>query len=295
MFLTKKTSKKHSNFWADAFKRLRKNRVANISFYFLVTLTFLSIFLPFVSKYDYKEMNLDFQYNFWNWESLKRGFFLGTDEFGRDILTRICYGGRISLLIAFTTVVIDGVLGVLYGAIAGYFGGKIDTIMLRIMEIIAGIPNLIYVILLMVLMGPSILSIIIAMSISRWMTMAIIVRGEVIKMKEQEFVLASRTLGASAFWILFKHILPNILGQIIVRLTFGIPVAIFYEAFLSFMGIGVPLPQASWGRMVSEGFRQVHIAPHVFIIPSVFISLTILAFNLLGDVLRDVLDPKLRR
>lgn len=290
-----KSSDKAISFWYDAFKRLKKNKVSLVAFYLLVCLVVLSFFAPFITEHNYKEMYMDFQYQFWTWESLEAGFYLGVDDLGRDIFARVAQGGRISLMIALAAVIIEGIIGVFYGGIAGYFGGKIDNVMLRIMEIISAVPNLLYMILLMVVLGPSISTIIIAMGISRWMIMAMIVRSEVLRIKEQEFILASKSLGAKPVWILVKHLIPNAMGQIIVRLTFGIPVAIFYEAFLSFMGIGVPLPMASWGRMISEGFRLFHIAPHVFIIPALFISSTILAFNLIGDALRDALDPKLRR
>lgn len=291
----KKEKKKTISFWADAFKRLKKNKVSLASLYFLIGLSILSIVVPIISPHSYRDMNMNFQYRFLDWESLKAGYYLGTDDFGRDLLVRIAQGGRISLLIALAAVFIEGVMGVLYGSIAGYFGGKVDFFMIRIIEMISAVPNLLYIILLMIIMGPSIYTIILAMGISRWMIMAMIVRSEVIRIKNKEFVMASKSLGAGPFWILVKHLIPNAIGQIIVRLTFGIPVAIFYEAFLSFMGIGVPLPMASWGRMVSEGFRQLHLAPHLFIVPALFISLTILAFNLIGDALRDALDPKLRR
>lgn len=294
-FSRKKSDKKTISFWVDAFNRLKKNRVSLISLYFLIALSVLSIVVPIISTHSYRDMNMDFQYRFLDWESIKAGYYLGTDDFGRDLLVRIAQGGRISLLIAIAAVFIEGIMGVLYGSIAGYFGGKVDFFMIRIIEMISAVPNLLYIILLMIIMGPSIYTIILAMGISRWMIMAMIVRSEVIRIKNQEFVMASKSLGAGPFWILVKHLIPNAIGQIIVRLTFGIPVAIFYEAFLSFMGIGVPLPMASWGRMVSEGFRQLHLAPHLFIVPALFISLTILAFNLIGDALRDALDPKLRR
>ena len=285
---------KSMTYWEDAFRRIRKNKASVAAFVIIVVLLFLCLFGPYFNKFTFREMNHMIG-NMWNWDVIKMGHYFGTDEFGRDFFVRIWQGGRVSFMIALVVVFFEGIIGSLYGGISGYFGGKVDIIMMRIVEILFVIPPMIYIILLMIVMGPGIGTIIIAMSISRWVPMAMIVRGEVLRIKEYEFVMASQALGASSWRLLTKHLLPNTLGLIIVRLTLDIPGAIFTEAFLSFIGIGVPAPHCSWGSLASDGYVQLYSAPYLFLLPAILISVVTLTFNVIGDGLRDALDPKLRK
>jgi oligopeptide transport system permease protein len=282
------------SYWQDAFRRLRKNKPAIAALCFLIVIALLAVFVPLIASRSYSDMIPSLQFRF-DRDIISKGYLLGTDDFGRDLFVRLWSGARISLMIALIVVIIEGLIGALYGGIAGYAGGYVDMVMMRFVEILMAIPSMIYIILFMVIMGPGVHTIIIAMAITRWLDMAMIVRGEVLKLKEQEYVLASRSLGASPLRIVTKHLLPNAMGQIIVRLTLDIPLAIFTEAFLSFIGIGVPAPLASWGRLANEGYVQIMQYPYLFIIPAIMISVTTLAFNILGDGLRDALDPKLRK
>ena len=221
--------------------------------------------------------------------------WFGTDNLGRDLATRVCYGARISLAIGIVASLINLGIGVLYGGISGYFGGRIDSIMMRIVDILYGIPLLLYVILLMVVLKPGLLNVFIALGLVYWLRMARIVRAQVLGLKELEFVLAARVLGASPRRLIFGHLLPNSLGPIIVTLTLSIPEAIFIEAFLSFIGLGVSAPMASWGVLASEGVVTLRSYPFQLLWPAIAISLTMLGFNFLGDGLRDALDPRMRR
>ncbi|WP_077623058.1 oligopeptide ABC transporter permease [Sediminibacillus massiliensis] len=221
-------------------------------------------------------------------------FWFGTDTLGRDLFTRTWDGTRVSLLIAFVAAAIDMLIGVAYGGISGYYGGRVDNVMQRIIEILVGIPNLVVVILMIMVLDPGIIAIIIALTITGWTGMARIVRGQILKLKGQEFVLASRTLGSSNTRILSKHLIPNTLGMIIVNTMFTIPSAIFFEAFLSFIGLGLQAPEASLGTLINEGFKALQINPHIMIFPAIVISLIMIGFNILADGLRDALDPKMR-
>ncbi len=291
---SEKIVKPSMTFWQDVIRRIKMNKIATISFWVIIALLFMAVFGPMMSKYSYREQNLDNQFLFGS-AAWAKGHFFGTDDFGRDLFTRVWEGTRVSLTIALVVVVIQGTFGAIYGGIAGFFGGKIDTIMMRIVEIIMAIPSMIYIILLMVVLGPGVKTIIIALAAVEWTAMALIVRGEVLRLKEQEYVMAAVNLGASPMWIILKHLIPNAMGQIIVRVTMDIPRAIFSEAFLSFLGIGVPAPFASLGSLCLDGYRMLSNGAHLFIIPGFFISLITLAFNLLGDGLRDALDPRLRK
>ncbi len=226
---------------------------------------------------------------------LNKTYILGTDALGRDLLIRVIYGARISLLIALIATLANFVIGVLYGGVSGFAGGKVDLIMMRIVDIISAIPLTLYVILIMVLMGAGLQSIIVALSSVYWVGMARIVRGQVLALKEQEFILAARTTGISTVRILLKHILPNAMGVIVVTATMLIPSAIFLESFLSFIGLGVSAPMASWGTLCSDALEALRSFPYQLFIPAMAICITMFAFNFLGDGLRDVLDPKLRK
>lgn len=227
----------------------------------------------------------------WNWN---RTYLFGTDQLGRDILVRQLYGAQISLTVAFVATLVNFFIGVFYGGIAGYMGGKVDAVMMRIVEVISTIPLTLYVVLLMVVFDSGLLSIIIAIGSVFWVDMARIVRGQILGLKSQDYVAAARTMGASPARILTKHLLPNSIGPIIVTLTMLIPSAIFIESFMSFIGLGVTPPLASWGSLTSEAVETLRAYPHQLFFPATAISLTMFAFNFLGDGLRDALDPKVR-
>lgn len=289
-------------FMQDALRRLVKNRVALLCVVLLTLLILISVAAPLFSPFDYREQH----YSHTNapmgtlcTQEDSAGFghvhIFGMDTLGRDIFTRCWMGGRVSLIIAFSTAIIDFFLGVIYGGISGYFGGTVDIIMMRILEIINGIPYLMIIILLRMVMPGGVLSIIVAYSMVGWIPMARLVRGQVVSLKQQEFVTAAEALGAGASRLIAKHLLPNTLSVVIVRVTLSIPAAIFSEAWLSYMGLGVQLPLCSWGSLAQAGIENFRLYPSQLIIPAVCISLTMLAFNLFGDGLRDAFDPKLRR
>jgi len=221
-------------------------------------------------------------------------YWFGSDNFGRDIWTRTWQGARVSLIIAVAAALIDMIIGMSYGLISGYFGGRTDMIMQRFLEIANGIPRLVIVTLLLLILHPGILTIIFALMLTEWIGMSRIARAEMLKLKEQEFVLASRTLGARPFFIIFKEILPNIIGPIITQVMFSIPTAIFTEAFLSFVGLGIPVPQCSLGSLISDGFNSFTTHPYQIVPPIIIMALLMLSFNLTADGLREALDPKLK-
>jgi oligopeptide transport system permease protein len=278
------------SYWQDVWRRLKENKMAMVGLIVVALITLLAIFGPMLSKYDYYTQNL----NLAN-QPPSGDHWFGTDKFGRDVLVRILYGARISLTVGYAASFLNIIIGVLYGGIAGYFGGKIDEIMMRIVDIIYSIPMTIYVILFMVIFGAGLKSIIIALAVSYWLTMARIVRGQILALKQQEFVLAAKTLGASSFRIILKHLIPNCMGPIIITLMMSVPDAIFTESFLSFIGLGVSAPQASWGTLASEALDGYQLYPSQLFFPALAICITILAFNLLGDGLRDALDPKMKK
>ncbi len=277
-------------YWQDVWRRLKQNKVAMAGMVAVIIITLLAIIGPMLSPYDYYSQNLANA----NQPSSAQHWF-GTDKFGRDELVRVLYGARISLTVGYAASILNIVIGVLYGGIAGYFGGKVDEIMMRIVDVIYSIPMMIYVILFMVIFGAGLKSIIIALAVSYWLTMARIVRGQILSLKQQEFVLAARTLGVSPMKILLKHLIPNCMGPIIITLMMSVPDAIFTESFLSFIGLGVSAPQASWGTLASEALDGYMLYPSQLFYPAIAICLTILAFNLLGDGLRDALDPKMKK
>lgn len=289
-------------FTQDAIRRMMKNKVAMLCIVLILILTAMSIFAPMFSKFDYREQH----YGHTNApmgtvcdESGVPGeghvHIFGTDTLGRDLFVRIWMGGRVSLTIAIVSALIDLVLGSIYGGISGYFGGTVDIIMMRLLEIINGIPYLIIVILLMMILEPGMITIIIAYSLVGWIPMARLVRGQVVALKQQEYIAAAEAMGASASRIIARHLLPNTLSVVIVRVTLSIPSAIFSEAYLSYIGLGIPLPMCSWGSLAQLGIMNFRIYPSQLIIPAICISLTMLAFNMFGDGLRDAFDPKLRR
>lgn len=274
----------------DAWHRLKKNKLAITGLIFLCCLIIMAIIGPLISHYTYYETHLHLK-------NLPPGkmFWFGSDELGRDLFTRIWWGARISLFVGITAAIIDMVIGVFYGAFAGLCGGKTDEIMMRGADILYSLPYLLVVILLLVIMGPGITTIIIAITITGWINMARMVRAQILQLKQLDFILAARSLGASNRRILFRHLIPNTMGSIITTMTLTIPTAIFTEAFLSFLGLGVQAPIASWGTMANDGLSALRYYPWRLFFPAAFISITMLSFNLLGDALRDAFDPRLKR
>lgn len=283
-------------YWPDVWRRLKMNKLAMVGLSLIVALMILAVIGPYFNGYSYFEQDyskINVHPNAQNW--------FGTDELGRDLFTRIFYGSRYSLFIGFMAASLDFIIGVLYGGIAGVGSRKADSIMMRIAEVIYAIPYLLVVILISVVFsqaggGSSLVVLILAMSITSWVPMAILVRGQVLQLKESEYSLAAESLGATRGWILRKHIIPNTLGPILVNITLTIPRAIFAEATLSFLGLGLQPPISSLGNLASDGLAGLAVGnAYQILIPAIFISLIMFAFNVLGDGLRDALDPRLRK
>lgn len=282
-------------YWKDAWRRLKSNKVALVSLIVVILCVVSAVFVPLISPYTYEANDL----NATNVGPTAEHLF-GTDALGRDLLVRVMYGARYSLIIAVAATAINLVIGVFYGGIAGFIGGKVDNIMMRIVDILYSIPTIIYVILLMAFFSSSegssgVTNIIIALAISYWVGMARIVRGDILQLKEQDFVLAAKSLGASKFRILCRHLIPNCLGSIIVTMTLLVPEAIFSEAFLSFLGLGLNAPLASLGTLCNDAMKTIYQYPYQLFFPAAMICIIILAFNLLGDGLTEALDPKNQR
>lgn len=307
----------HSSFWRDVFHRLIKNKGAIIGMVIIVLIVFMAIFMPIFSQYTYKEVTLDHKYlppkipglevlgifngtvdgvDIYAKNHIPDGiyYYFGTDNLGRDLWTRLWNGTRISLLIALVAVAIDLIIGMSVGLISGYFGGRVDFIIQRFVEILNGIPQLILVTLFVLVIEPGVVSIILALLISGWIPMSRVCRAQVLKQKEQEYVLASRTLGANDFRISFLEILPNVMGQVVIMSMFSIPSAIFTESYLAFIGLGVRAPMASLGSLVSTGYKSFLSHPYLVIIPVTVLALLMISFNLFADGLRDAFDPTMK-
>lgn len=312
------------SFWKDAYMRFKKNKGAVISFFCILLIILLAIVGPHMNSYTYatqdiKNQNLaprvqgleklgildgsetvkasDVAKKINKYISNKKTdvyYWFGSDSLGRDIWTRTWTGTRISLYIAVVAVLVDMLFGLSYGLISGYFGGKVDMVMQRIVEIVNSIPTLVVVTLMMLVLSPGLTSITVALIVTGWIGMSRIARAEMLKLKEREFVLASRTLGAGSFRIIFSEIFPNIFGPVITQTMFSIPHAIFTEAFLAFIGLGVPSPLASLGTMISDGYKNFTTHPYQIVFPLVVMSLLMLSFTLLADGLREALDPKMK-
>lgn len=303
-------------FWQDARKRLFKNPAAVTGLCILMAIILMAIFAPMFSNYTYKQQNIRHSkvppkmpivsslgimdgkdsdgVDVYAEKSIDENYWFGTDSLGRDIWTRIWTGCRVSLFIALLAAFFDLVIGVTYGGISAYYGGRVDLVMQRIIEIITGIPSIVVVTLFMLVFKPGIMSISMAMAVSGWTGMARVVRSHVLRLKNQEFVLASKTLGASDVRLIVKHLFPNIIGPIVVMIMFSLPSAIFYEAFLSFIGLGLQPPMASLGVLINEGFQALQNYPYMMFIPATILCILILSLNLLADGLRDAVDPKMR-
>lgn len=275
--------------WKDALNRFCKNKGAVIGFICIIVIALFALLAPMLSSWEFDDINTAIA----NVKPCAQHIF-GTDTYGRDLFVRTWKGTRVSLFIAIVAIIIDVVIGMIYGLISGYFGGKVDSIMQRIQEIINSIPTLVVLTLLLMVMKSSLFTIIVALSFTEWIGMSRITRAQVLKIKEEEFVLASRTLGAGSFFIIFKEILPNIYSQLIIMVMMSIPNAIFYEAYLSFVGLGLPIPDASLGTLINDGFDKITVYPYQMVIPVIIFSILMLSFNLFGDGLRDALDPTMK-
>ena len=258
-----------------------------ISFFFVVFMLLVAILGPFFAPYHYSEQDL-----LHILESPSRRYLLGTDQLGRDLFSRILYGTGISMLVAVSTSFVAFTFGTAYGAVSGYVGGRLDGVMMRLVDVIYSFPDLLLIIFLTVVMGRGMPAIVVALSMVSWVSVARLIRGEVLRIREREFVEAARAMGETHAGILIKHILPNTLGPLLVTLTFRIPAVILAESALSFIGLGVEPPKPSWGSLARDGWALIRFNPHMIIFPSLAITLTMLAFNFLGDGLRDALDPK---
>jgi oligopeptide transport system permease protein len=277
-------------FWKDSWIRLKKNRGALVSLAAIVALFAMAfVIAPLISTHSPYAQDLARRF-----AGPTAEFWFGTDEFGRDMWTRVWAGTRVSLYIGLLAALLDLVVGVTYGAVSGFLGGRVDDVMQRGIEILNGIPSLAVAILAMIVLKPGILTITIAIGITGWTYMALIVRSRMLQLKNQEFALASRSLGASGTRLVWKHLIPNSLGPIIVSMTFTVPDAIFAEAFLSFIGLGIQVPDASLGSLISDGAGEIRFHPHLLWLPSIVFCLIMVCFNLLGDGLRDAFDPKMR-
>ncbi|MDG1174001.1 MAG: ABC transporter permease [Opitutales bacterium] len=279
--------KTSSSLGRDAWLRLRANRMSMISLFILIGIAFVSIFGPVLSSYDYDQQNLDRVF-----ESPGKEHIFGTDNLGRDLFARTTYGGRISLAVGLLATVVSLVIGVSYGMFSGYIGGRIDTWMMRTVDVLYALPFTIFVILLMVLFGRNFLLLFIAIGAVEWLTMARITRAQTMNLKKSEFIEAARALGYSHGRILFRHLLPNLIGPIIVYATLTVPAVMLLEAVLSFLGLGIQAPMSSWGSLIKEGAEKMDAAPWLLLFPGIFFCLSLFALNFLGDGLRDALDPK---
>lgn len=273
--------------WRDALRRLRRNRLAMVGSALLATLLAAALLAPWMAPFPFDRTDLRY-----GAKPPTSAHVMGTDELGRDLLTRVLYGARISLAVGILASVVSLTIGVTYGSVAGYFGGRVDQVMMRIVDILYGLPFMFFVILLMVLFGRSILNLFIALGAVQWLTMARIVRGQVLSLRSREFVLSAHATGASPGRVLVRHLLPNALGPIIVYATLTVPAVMLEEAFLSFLGLGVQPPMASWGSLASEGAAAMEAYPWLIIFPGFALTVTLLSLNFLGDGLRDAMDPQ---
>jgi oligopeptide transport system permease protein len=280
-------AEKGTSLWKDAWLRLRKNRLAVVGLVMLVFFIVIALLTPWLAPYSYQAQNLDLGAT-----PPSAAHWLGTDIFGRDMLTQIMYGGRVSLDVGFVATAVALVIGITWGAIAGYAGGRVDAVMMRLVDILYALPFMIFIVLLMVVFGRNMLLLFLAIGAVEWLTMARIMRGQVQSLRQQEFVEAAVSLGLSPATIIRRHIVPNALGPIIVYTTLTIPSVMLLEAFLSFLGLGIQPPQTSWGLLISYGAETMEEFPWLLIFPGLALTLTLCSLNFLGDGLRDALDVR---
>ena len=277
----------NSSLWRDALDRLVSNKLSLLSSIYIILIVFLALITPFIAPYDYAYQNLALGPTPPSAEHL-----LGTDTLGRDLLTRMLYGSRVSLMVGFLATTVALVIGVTWGTVAGFSGGKVDTIMMRIVDVLYGIPFIIFVILLMVIFGRNLVLLFMAIGAVEWLTMARIVRSQVMSLTKQEFILAAEAMGVTKLGIIYKHLIPNSIGPVIVYATLTVPQIMLLEAFLSFLGLGVQAPLSSWGLLIRDGAVSMEEYWWLLIFPSLAFSLTLFSLNFIGDGLRDAIDPR---
>ena len=277
----------NSNTWKDAIDRLVSNKLSLFGLIYVVFIITLALITPFIAPYDYAYQNLELGPS-----PPSPEHWLGTDTLGRDLLTRMMYGSRVSLMVGFLATIVALTIGVTWGTVAGFAGGKTDTIMMRIVDVLYGIPFIIFVILLMVIFGRNLVLLFMAIGAVEWLTMARIVRSQVMSLSKQEFILAAEAMGVSKPSIIYKHLIPNTIGPVIVYATLTVPQIMLLEAFLSFLGLGVQAPLSSWGLLIRDGAVAMEEYWWLLIFPSLAFSLTLFSLNFIGDGLRDALDPR---
>lgn len=280
-------SEKGRSLTQDAIARLKKNKMAMLGLFILIFMVVIALLTPWIAPYSYEEQNLDLGAS-----APSADHWLGTDTLGRDQLTRIMYGSRISLMVGFIATAVALTIGVLWGAIAGFVGGRVDAVMMRIVDALYALPFTIFIILLTVIFGSSMLLLFLAIGAVEWLTMARIVRGQVLTIKRQEFVEAAISMGLSPWRIITRHLIPNVLGPVIVYTTLTIPSVILLESFLSFLGLGIQPPASSWGSLISGGVETMEEYPWLLLFPGLALTITLFSLNFLGDGLRDALDPR---
>ncbi len=276
-----------NNLWKDAFNRLISNKFSLFGLIYIIFIVVLALLTPLIAPYDYALQNLDLGPS-----GPSSEHWLGTDTLGRDLLTRMMYGSRISLMVGFLATTVALLIGVVWGTVAGFSGGKVDTVMMRIVDVLYGIPFIIFVILLMVIFGRNLVLLFMAIGAVEWLTMARIVRSQVMSLSKQEFILAAEAMGVSKIGIIFNHLIPNAIGPVIVYATLTVPQIMLLEAFLSFLGLGVQAPLSSWGLLIRDGAITMEEYWWLLIFPSIAFSLTLFSLNFIGDGLRDALDPR---
>ncbi len=276
--------------WDDAFARLQKNPLAMISLLLLSALIVVALLTPVIAPYDYDAQNLALGAS-----PPSARHWLGTDTLGRDQFTRILYGSRVSLSVGFIATAVALLIGVLWGTVAGFVGGRVDAVMMRLVDILYALPFVVFIILLTVVFGRSLLLLFLAIGAVEWLTMARIIRGQVLFLKQQEFIEAATAMGLSRWQIIYRHLIPNAIGPIIVYTTLTIPSVILLESFLSFLGLGIQPPQSSWGSLISRGVETMEEYPWLLVYPGLVLSTTLFALNFLGDGLRDALDPRVSK
>ena len=278
----------NSSLWSDALRKLLKNRAAMFGVFILISLIILAILAPVISPYPYDYQNLELGAS-----APSSAYLLGTDTLGRDLLSRLLYGSRVSLMVGFVATAVALVIGVTWGIVSGYFGGKVDAVMMRIVDILYGLPFIIFIILLMVVFGRNIWLLFGAIGAVEWLTMARIIRGQVLSIKNQEYVLSAKAMGVSNFYMFIRHIFPNVLGPIAVYATLTIPQVMLLEAFLSFLGLGIQPPMSSWGTLIRYGVESMEEYWWLLVFPGITFTITLFSLNFFGDGLRDALDPKI--
>lgn len=280
---------KQTSLWGDTIRRFVRNRAAMVGLGVLIFMIVYSTIGPWIRPYGFADQDFSIANQLPNSEH-----WFGTDMFGRDLFVRVAMGGRVSLLVAFAATVVVLVIGVVYGSIAGFVGGKVDDIMMRFVDVLYGMPYLPFAIILLVILGSGVVPMLLALAITSWLTPSRLVRGQILALKQNDYVEAARALGASRGRIIWRHLLPNTLGIIVVAMFLEVPGMILGEAVLSFLGLGISAPDASWGTLAEEGWKALRSYPWLIILPGLFISTTVLAFNFVGDGFRDAIDPRTR-